>query len=732
MPGSQGTKKARASAKGDSDITRWPTGVEPPAAEDQGAQEATSRQQQPLLLQQPPAEYIFPKYSNIPIINNDGSQEKSSQRNTGALVPPANLLPQAPPPKEIQLETSRKTVDESATLLRQIEVIASRKGASAEEKKLAQKAQNFAALANAALAVAESKNADELTSAKASVRAATLALSQRPTRGQAQDDDISNRISKTTNFATTAIAASDQITAFAPAISAANEAASAVHAIHARMTAAPAPAPAPGESSKTSDSQKFSKDLSTILRKFFANIRSQVEAENIHAKTVDIAKYIFYFDAHINYLKWTQTGDPHDYSSAASWTKWTKQKRIDVQILNEDGLITHTITMDWFGAADYDKYPEKHYPFVQNLFGINNALIKYKSLRPSLNNSIYMLKNVFYEANRTLIQMPKDRVNQIEPLRYYKSADSSTNGSCMCFLCGKIIKSTEIPQPRASSSTRQPLPVHKIKGQVEHIVPFLLSVLLGVINTPLNYGYAHQECNGSKSQKVPDVPEVSPERPSPFAIVLNYLSGIASDTVTFNEDDMQEGGRVVLAKASSDPTLRKIFMKTKESRRSTKGAPRSLQGRARKAERYFAGKVSETLVQKSVRPGMTTVARLYIFALLRAFYDLVASGSGKAQRARSDRSQSGGTLNPYVVFLRDYSDKVAGPVAWSEENRAAFLKNRYEAAFAFSERYFREWQSRAGADQVGATYEDFIANRVDSLLLFGAPKPDDLVRHIII
>lgn len=596
-------------------------------------------------------------------------------------------------------------------LLAQIREFAERRGAPAEAKALARKAERLGALAEAARAAADAPTDEAFAEAVARARAAALQLTQRATRAQSRDD-IAARLSE---VAETTLDARDA------AGLAADKAVAALQAIRDRLAAtAPAPdANADGPEvpeSPRRDQEKFSRELGALLRKLFANVRAQIDAENIHARTADIAKYLFYFDAHANYLKYARTGDARDYASAASWTYWTDQETIVVPRMEEGGAIARDgVRMIAFGTKTHASYPQRYHAYVKRLFGADNALIKYREQGSGLNEDIRRLKAAFYAANRPLVEALDYGAHAIEPMRYYESDDAYENGSCLCFLCGKKIASKEIAPKRTNSDRVAPPVKYKTEGHVEHAVPFLLSVLLGVVNAPLNYAYAHATCNASKSQKVPEVPAASPDRPSPLAIVSDYLKAVALETEMRDLAVAQNGGRLAPANAG-------------DAKRRAAASAAARAASARGAERYFAQKVSEAVSERPERRDAAAIGKLYLYAQLSDFYALVAGV----------KRQSGGASprpDPYAEFLSVYSGKVEGAVAWPDESRAAFLKSRYEAAFAFSLRYFAEWQRLAGAERAGATYEEFVAKRVDSLLEFAGSnakkKPDDLVRRII-
>jgi hypothetical protein len=132
---------------------------------------------------------------------------------------------------------------------------------------------------------------------------------------------------------------------------------------------------------------------------------------------------------------------------------------------------------------------------LENTYSKKDMIIKGKTF--TINEELIKLLIKYFDNYK--IRFKEKFLNNDMPMRY------SSNGKCICYLCGKE--------------------VHTKKYEIEHILPNTISYITGVINFPLNYSYSHPECNKAKDYYIPTLKYEIPNKVElkNYAIELNEL-----------------------------------------------------------------------------------------------------------------------------------------------------------------------------------------------------------------
>lgn len=478
-------------------------------------------------------------------------------------------------------------------------------------------------------------------------------------------------------------------------------------------------------------------NIQSLIRTKFNKLRQLIERTNIFATTQIMSTYLFYWDVHFSYMRYngyslvntptgvaTMTADTkQQYNSSAKWTRHLETPRT---YTGEDGRIQD---------IKYAKQITETQPYIYIYVKDQSSLSYHKYVQESLNNkyntlirhpggknadkitlSVNAIKAVNYEANHILLSLKDDgNIFNVHPLLYtqgaciqpFTQADGAVHkikvDPCVCHLCGNPIQIKLKTDYSNNTQKTGDFTYLMEQGQLDHIIPYIMATILGVLNTPLNYAYTHDACNSKKSDQTIAIPST-------------------------NNDNPYQVLEQILMKAGAISGTRNVPSKSLSKRKSPKTPSKSLYRNASLALDFCD---KQLLLQPK---NAHNIFKLYTYAWLKNYFRLILSGYKPRQKGGStcDLSPSDDpALYPYMEFLKQFESAPSREGCLTAcSTRAIFMKNRMESLFLFSWNYAQIWWTTRG-EQEPFSYPKFLETRVDMLNKFQTNPITELQQMIM-
>lgn len=494
------------------------------------------------------------------------------------------------------------------------------------------------------------------------------------------------------------------------------------------------------------------KELDDKLNKVFTGFSKHIRSSKLHATLDDMREYVFYWDTHFNYLKYrlkpSDAMNIYQYNTSALWTifngkgsqKGTDNKDIYLlgipQIIKNDCQYNKTFEIEYGTKVEEERHKAKYessfapfnirnwHEYIMNYINQeNNKLIRYPTTS-SKHHEVHKMKKINKQVNDEFLSLSSPY--NVEPFMYNAHFCNSDIGTttfpldkdcCVCYLCGQIVG---FKKTKTNSY---------IYGELDHIIPVVISVILGVHNTPINYAFTHKKCNGCKSDNAAPIPGVG--EANPFSIVKAYTQPGAG----------KSPAGIVVAGPLREYRSPKYVPMVAPAASSWSSRSRARRNKyvtqAHKSARFF-DKLRQSIVL-SKGSSKEELLKWYIYSWLGAYFQILSNGmavQGGAPKAtastkkcfkgsdKPDCSTLGDPsdpLYPYKKFLcmfqRDLIEDEKDECYTSCEARAMFMKSRYENLFKFSVEYITKWQQEfqiptSSSDQ----YSQLINKRIEDII----------------
>lgn len=491
-----------------------------------------------------------------------------------------------------------------------------------------------------------------------------------------------------------------------------------------------------------------------LSQKLFEGASDRISKIGIHAETKDMRTYAFFWDTHFSYMKYNgynksylHYGHPfqtqkniRQYDISAAWTKWNNANGSEVN----NGETIHLLpipSISPFAGNEFQPITSPECPYINNIKGaakdipvalrnltyhqvlknhinspnlrlirqhaevtenrdINAAMLKLKGINKQVNDILLSLKDdAEYSSITPAFDVHPFLYNSHECKSYKITAKGKKKASlpekykCVCYLCGATIANTSIKQ------------FYQINGELDHIIPKVIAIGLGVHNTPLNYAFTHDSCNSSKSNNVFHV--VDPNVPMDKVFdIIQKKAAVGGSPVNAKQ------AHIPIGKHKSFPISERDYHQ------------------AAKSAKFFEAK-AKTLQRHRENLTVNDHLRLLFYRWLANYFKIIQNGL-KNRGGALDCITHDEALRPYVNFLTKF-EPYLGPKANREcytscVERAQFFKSRYENLFKFSRLYIKQWGTTLGKPihmhESDDDYSIRISERFDRIIDFINPPKD--------